>query len=379
MIKKNQLEFIYQEPYRLFFPLGVLMLLWGSVLWIPQIWSDESYPVLAHRYLMINGFSTFFIAGFLMTAVPKFAQTKSAQSFEVCGLMIVIFSGLFFSFKNWESSAYITSGLSSLIILLFLFRRIMMKKVNPPYSFVFIFIGLFFWIFSSFMSAYIPLDVYKNLHSEAAIMAIILGVGSRLVPGILGHVDVVQSQRAQYEVNRSFLQTIPLFFIFLILSFVLSYFLKDSVGNWLRVLVVSFVGLFYWKLYKWPKEKSALTINIWFACWLIIGSFLLKALWPEGGIHAGHSFFFGGIVLLSFLIATRVLQSHGPGDKKLENRKNLYVISSLIVLAGATRVTAILMPEAYLRHLGYSSFTLILATLIWGFYYLRFVGVFRKS
>jgi uncharacterized protein involved in response to NO len=185
---------IHKEPYRLFFPLGVVMLLWGALIWLSQIWGAETYPVLLHRYLMLNGFSAFFVTGFLMTAVPKFSQTKTADPFEVYGYLSVFLLGLLFSFFNNESYAYLASGLSGVILLSFLLRRILTKKVNPPYSFLFIFVGLLLWIFSSFISSFWPYDSYKNIHSEGAMMAIILGVGSRLIPGILGHVEVVLTQ-----------------------------------------------------------------------------------------------------------------------------------------------------------------------------------------
>ncbi|MGZ3808654.1 MAG: hypothetical protein ACXVCE_11255 [Bacteriovorax sp.] len=218
----------------------------------------------------------------------------------------------------------------------------------------------------------------KNLHYEGSIAAIILGVGSRLVPGILGHVEIVQSQRARYESQKPFLLTVPLHFYAMIFVFVTSYFLREPIGIFLRAIIVLGVGLFYWKLYRLPKERSSLTWCLWISCWFIIFSFLLKALWQDGLIHASHAFFLSGIVLLTLLIATRVLQSHGPKDKRLENLKLLYVVTFLIILTGATRVSAILMPQNYLRHLGYGSIVLSVAAILWGHRYLRYVFVLEE-
>lgn len=374
---KTYFSYAQKEPYRFYFPLGVIFLLWGTLLWLPQIWIQQNYPVLAHRYLMLNGFSGSFIAGFLMTAVPKFSQTKTASIFEAFGFLILTMVGLMFSFQDKESLMYWVSASQALFILLFLMRRITKRKANPPYSFVFILIGLLLWIFSAITSALTLEDVYKGLHYEGAIAAIILGVGSRLVPGILGHVEIVQTQRQRYENEKNFFLTVPLHFYGLILTFMGSYFLPGTSGAILRLLVVATISLFYWKLYIKPKDRSALTWCIWFSCWAILFSFLLKVLWIEGAIHSGHAFFFSGIVLLSFLIATRVLQSHGPGDKKLENLKVLYIVAFLVTLAAATRVSAILIPEGYLRHLGYSSFILTVGTLFWSWKYLRFVATYK--
>ena len=361
------------NPYRLLFFLGTIFSLWGILIWLPQIFTHSTYPVLAHRYLMLNGFTASFIAGFLMTAVPRFSQTKFALNYEIISFIAVTIIGLIFSYLDNEKVVFIFSSLQALIILIFLLTRIQKRKVNPPYSFIFIFVGLILWVLSGVFSAFIDSESFKVLHYEGSIAAIILGVGSRLVPGILGHVEIVQTQRSRYENEKPFILTVPLHFFLFILFFIGSYFLKDEVGIYIRTVVVAIIGLHYWKLHQLPKIKSALTWCIWTSCWLIILSFALKAFWSTGFIHASHSFFINGILLLTFLIATRVIQSHGPKDPRLENSKVLYIVSFLVFLASATRVSAFLMPEHYLTHLGYSSLVLALAIGVWSFKYLRFV------
>lgn len=361
------------EPYRVLFPLGILFLLWGVLIWLPQLFSADTYPTLAHRYLMLNGFSASFIAGFLMTAVPKFSQTKTPNIYEVLSFIVVTLAGLAFAYADKESITFLLSSLQATLIILFLFSRVIHRKVNPPYSFIFIFAGLALWIVSGIMSVVSGSEIYKILHYEGSIAAIILGVGSRLIPGIFGHVEIVQTQRKKYENEKPFLLTVPLHFFMMILVYVGSYFFSEPLGIYLRTLIVSGIGFYYWKLTTLPKNKSALTWCIWLSCWFIVGSFVLKAFWVQGFIHASHAFFFSGILLLTILIATRVLQSHGPKNNQLEDSKVLYFVTAMIILAGATRVSAFLMPEHYLRHLGYSSFVVTIAVCVWSFKYLRYV------
>ena len=361
------------EPYRIFFPLGLFFLIIGVLLWLPQLWNAGNYPIVAHRFLLLNGFSAFFIAGFLMTAVPKFSQTKSANYLEIFSFLMISFAGIYCAFFEWENAAYVSSAMQALLILTFLGSRIAKRKVNPPYSFVFIFIGLILWLISAAFGVFVESNSFKNLQYEGAIVAIILGVGSRLIPGIFGHLEIVQTQKSQNDKQVPYLKTVPIHFIALILIFILSYFLSDEVGSIARFIVFFTISVFYWKIFLFPKIKTALTWNIWISCWLMLLSFLLKALWIEGGIHAGHAFFFSGIVLLTLLVATRVLQSHGPHDSKTENYKTLYVVTFLILLSGATRVSAILIPGSYERHLGYSSIVITIGVLLWAFRYLRFI------
>jgi uncharacterized protein involved in response to NO len=373
-MRENYFNKSVAEPYRILFPLGTAYLLWGVLIWIPLLVFADSYPILEHRYLMLNGFSASFIAGFLMTAVPKFSQTKIAKLYEVAGFIIITIMGLICAYKALEQYTFIFSSLQALIIFVFLLTRIMKRKVNPPYSFVFIFVGLILWIISGIMSIFSDSEAYKILHYEGSIAAIILGVGSRLIPGILGHVEIVQTQRKKYENEKPFLFTVPLHFFALMAAFIGSYFIQDLVGAYLRTVIVFFIGIYYWKLTTFPKNKSALTWCIWTSCWLILCSFLLKSVWVSGFIHASHSFFLSGILLLTLLIATRVLQSHGPKNSSLEDSKVLYLITFLIILGGATRVSAFLLPEQYLRHLGYSSVMVAVATVIWSYRYLRFIN-----
>lgn len=375
---KKILVIVKNEPFRLFFPVGVICVLLGALVWIPQIWGASNYPVLLHRYLMLNGFTASFIAGFLMTAVPRFSKTEMAHLWEIGLFLSFTLIGLFFAFMEYENASYAFSLLQASIILIFLLGRITKRKENPPYSFIFIFAGIALWMVSAMTGIFTYSEAFKNLQYEGSIAAIILGVGSRLIPGILGHSEIVQSQKAHYETTKPFLRTIPLHFIIIIFLFVASYFVRESLGSYLRSIIVITIGFTYWKLFKFPKEKTSLTWNIWLSCWLIVLSFLLKSFWAEGFIHASHIFFTCGIVLLALLVGTRVLQSHGPKDKNLENLKILYFITFLIVFAGATRVSAFLMPDLYLRHLGYSSIILILAIIIWSFRYLRYIKLSNK-
>lgn len=372
---KNYLAAARNEPYRFFFPLGILFLIWGSLLWLSQLWGAQHYPVEAHRYMMLNGFSGFFIAGFLMTAVPKFSKTHTARVYEIIFYFLITMLGLLFTYANLERYVFLTSALQAFSILFFLLVRILKRQENPPYSFLFIFVGLMLWIVSAIVCFINPMPEFKAIHYEGAIASIILGVGSRLIPGILGHVEIVQTQRKRYENDKPFILTVPLHFFLMIGAFIGSYFLLDTPGQFIRLIVVVLIAVFYWRLLRFPKEKTALTWCLWIACWFIVGSFILRALWFDGLIHASHAFFFSGIVLLSLLISTRVLQSHGPGKKELENLKRLYVVTFLVLLAGATRISAYLMPAHYLRHLGYSSVVLTIAVLIWSYRYLPFIFV----
>ncbi|HET6406863.1 MAG TPA: NnrS family protein, partial [Chthoniobacteraceae bacterium] len=61
-----------EEPFRVFFPLGLAYGLVGLILWPLFIWGVIlQYPGLMHARVMVEGFMGAFIIGFLGTAGPR--------------------------------------------------------------------------------------------------------------------------------------------------------------------------------------------------------------------------------------------------------------------------------------------------------------------
>lgn len=350
------------EPYRLLFLIGTIFLLLGIVIWIPLIWNEGFYPLDIHRYIILYGFMGSFISGFLMTAIPRFSQTQESNNIELLVQALVICTGILFIFIGNHRLAYFCGGLVFILLLKFILKRILKRKRNPPPSFIFIPVALGFAIFASFHYSISQDQTWNFLYHEGMLLSIILGVGSHLIPGILGHHDILDTQKLKF--NKFFL-ILPLFFIF---NYLYLYQLEKN----FIVLLVFFISLYFWRLYQLPKSKSALTYSIWFSAWMILISFILKFFYVDYGIHITHAFFISGATLLTLLISIRVLQSHGVENPTIENEKKIYLITFLIFLSAATRVSALFVPS-YTHHLAYSSIVLITAFLIYVFSYLKFI------
>ena len=76
------------------------------------------------------------------------------------------------------------------------------------------------WLVSAAFGVFVESNSFKNLQYEGAIVAIILGVGSRLIPGIFGHLEIVQTQKSQNDKQLPYLKTVPMHFIALISIFI---------------------------------------------------------------------------------------------------------------------------------------------------------------
>lgn len=364
---------ILKDPYRFFFPLGILFLIIGSLVWIPSIWTEDFYPSQWHHFLMINGFIYSFIGGFLFTAVPRFSSSFFLKKWE-----LVLFTSLYFLFfVKLPLGAYILGLLQSITILLFLLRRIVYRKQNPPHTFVFIFLGLAMNAFFNicFLGDWSPLGM-ETMNDFLPIVLIILGVGGRLVPGILGHKEIVMKQRSQYERPAPMYKVIPFHVYLMMVLFIASLYLPSDYSFILYLILSLIWGFFFCHLHKAPREKTSLTWGIWSASWMLILSFVLKVFMGVDDPHITHFLFVGTFFTLTLLVATRVLVAHSNQGKELENSKVLIWFVGLSYLAMLTRVSVVFMPDQFFTHLGYASGTLLIAFGIWSWKYLRLAWTF---
>src|SRR5215210_485063 len=78
------------EPFRIFFPAGVLAGIIGVSLW-PLYFTHitEFYPGLGHARIMACGLFGAFIFGFLGTAMPRMLSAKPLHVFQVIPLVLM--------------------------------------------------------------------------------------------------------------------------------------------------------------------------------------------------------------------------------------------------------------------------------------------------
>lgn len=362
MISKLKILLNSEDAYRLFFFFGTLNLILGIIIWIPLIWLEDFYPIHLHRFFVLYGFMGSYISGFLMTAIPRFSETKKASTKELLTHFFIMTTSVSLIVFNFERVAYIVGGLFPLHLLYFILKRFSKRKRTPPASFIFIPISLVFAAYSSFKIAWTNDLETGFLYHEAMLLSIILGIGSHLIPGILGHREILPSQQNNFS---PFNLILPFFFI---VNYIFFY---NKIFNLISVLVI-FTCFYYWKLYKLPKIKTALNYCLWVSGWMLMTSFVLKIFFNDYGIHITHAFFISSVTLLTLLVSIRVIQSHSIGNPLIENEKKIYILTIFILISAATRVSAIFVPS-YTRHLSYSSLMLLTGILIYIFSYFKFL------
>lgn len=368
---------ILKDPYRLFFPIGIIFSIVGVLPWL-GVKHLFPYLIPLHKTFMINGFILSFVCGFLMTAIPRFTDTKFAKIKEVIAIFLFLATIFFAGIWQLWSLHYFAVSATLLSLVYFAAKRFIYRKSNPPYTFLFVGVSLIMWLLCSLLVANSHLFSFKHwllyvaygLINHGVVLGLIYGVGGRLIPGILGWEEIVQNQRSSYERPISFWRTIPLDVVLVVIiffgSFVLEAFWPLRISLLFRALIAVYIGMKFWRLYCFPKTKSYLTWSVWLGAWSIVGGQLLLLLVPRAGINALHVTLVAGFGLLTFLISTRVIRAHSHLEQSFEvTTKTILIFAFLLILAMATRVSVFWFPELYISHLRYAAYTWLGAIVLW--------------
>ena len=362
---------LLKNPFKLLFPLAFIIGSIGVALFIPNLFGIESYPINFHRKVMIDIFMNLIVSGFLFTAIAKVTGTEDIKKSELListTLLICAFfgNGIPFIFHGFMLCFY-------LYLLIILASRILTAKQKIPYSFYFLPMAILYATLAELLWLLpIPgMDAYaRKFLYFGYFLGVIMGVGLRLIPGLLGHTDVVKKQRKDYESGRPITNDFKVLIIlynFQLISDVLN----NSVSTVLfRFLFLLMPAVSMFKLYRAPKSRTWHAWGVWLSVWSLITGFIVLHLDPINTAHWLHLIFINGFVLLAFMVITRVTRAHNNLDIKKEDSKTFLAIILMTLFTGLTRATSFLMTNSYSHHLAYAAIMLI-AIFIWIFFYLN--------
>lgn len=305
--------------------LGFFYLCLGLSVWIPALWNREIYPVLIHRYFLINAFIPCLLTGFITPLIEKRGELLLLLLFQALFIPL----GLLVPMGDSLNLVLVISLLQSVSLFIVYARW---GENNQELTLA----GFILWGISSLLCLIFDFESYKNIHYEGALSLVLF---SCLPP---------------VKFKRTWMM--PLLISFFALSFLLplteaSYLRLAVMGRFLLALI--FNPSFY------RDQKS-----LWLAQVLIGLSFMLKATWIDGAIHASHALFINGVVLI-FVLNTL--------PDVVQKLKKVRWIIFLIVLSSATRVSAYLLPPQYFSHLTYSSVLILFAIIF------MFILIWRAS
>lgn len=385
-----------REPYAYFFPAALFCGVTGVLIWLPWLSGHfGAYPGQLHPELMVGGFLTLYTLGFLTTAIPRFTGTEDMSSSELkVAALLVTLLGLGFLFS--QRMLFLFSDISILVYMaIYAYQRVRRRKANPPPTFAFIGLGIILGLLGLSLQGLIELGVVKSdllpgaraLFFIGYVLSLILGIGSRLLPALMGHqpipIPLPPLSSASLQM-KEFVSLIPKDLIASAFLFALSFIpgilplsmapiLPIALGDLLRALITTWIGIKYWQVTKRPVTAGFQSHLLWISTWSLIVSQYGMAFFPQFRLHAFHWLAISGMGLMTIMISTRVTLSHSGQDMSAEKKSKALLASGvLILLAALVRLCAALDLAHYERLLLLASLLWTTGLLVWALRFARY-------
>ena len=183
------------EPFRIFFPMGLLIGISGVSLWpLYFMGIHKFYPGIMHGRMMIQGFLMAFVIGFLGTAFPRLSGSAPLSRLELWTLITLLaaVTGVQIGLQPLIADCLFLVLLGVFVSLLA--RRFQRRTEFLPASFVLVLMGFASAIIGTALlvsSAWSPGSVAlpflgNSLLYQAFILFLLMGVGGFLIPRFLG-------------------------------------------------------------------------------------------------------------------------------------------------------------------------------------------------
>jgi uncharacterized protein involved in response to NO len=377
------------DPYRVFFPLGVLMGVAGVSIWALYYWAIlEWYNGRSHAFIQTNCFLYAFIVGFLWTAIPRFTGTEApALALQYIVAVLIVAQSVAFELQHFPLG-HLLFLIAHGIVIAVAARSFIRRRHPPPETFVLVGLGLLSGLVAAIVNLAVAVEwltpeldlMGRRLMTEGMVLLLVLGVGGFLGPRLLGFAQLPNFQSVgtisgQVKPPRAIAWRRPLYGIAgvaILASIALEYAGKFPALVWVRAALITGLVLVSIRPYRSPATRTTLAWCVWIAHWMLVVGAWLIAVSPKYRIDYMHVMFMGAFTLLVLAVGTRVVLSHG-GHPLTEERRSwplrIGLVTGLVALLA--RVAAPFIPSAYYSHLGWAAVLWIGGMVFWGSYLWR--------
>jgi uncharacterized protein involved in response to NO len=381
MTKRAGLKELGQEPYRLFFPLGVATGIVGALMWPLHFAKLISlYPGQAHAHVMALGMFGAFIFGFLGTAMPRMLSAPALGVRNVLTLaalhaaMVTTFA---VQMLAWGERIFLAELCFFLTLMLVRFAK---RQDTPPPGFVLVGLAMACAVLGSAIGLFQPwmdeesaswVTLQRLLLYQGFVLLPILGIGPFLLPRFFG-MPSSHSFDEMLKPTRSWKRKASLALAIgaiVLGSFVLE--MRGSVrtGNLVRFAAVAAYLYLEFPFRAAPKLKTSLGFALAVAFGLLVSGFLLVGAFPAFRVSLLHLTFIGGFTVVTFVVATRVIFGHSGNLEKLKQKNRWLALAVIIMLlAMITRISGDFFPKVMTPHYIYGALLWVIAVVLWGAY-----------
>jgi uncharacterized protein involved in response to NO len=358
-----------REPFRVFFPLGVLLAWVGIGHWLLYATGMiATYSCLLHGLVQMEAFMMAFAVGFLLTALPRRTQSPPPTRLEVT---IAACAG------DWALAQVAYAGVL-LLLLRFAVRRLRGREAGrrPPAAFVLLPIAALHGLLGAALIVaglrpHAPpwcLGLGRLCVEQGVFLCLVIGVGALLLPLIAGTRAPADLGTSPREAARALGYAAAGGAVFATL--VLEQAGAPRIGPLLRAAVVGIGLASGGPPWQRPARPGAHRGLVRLAVWLIPVGLAASGVWPDYRVPALHVLFIGGFSLLAFAVATHVALGHlALGDLATGRPPAVVFLGATFMLAMLARVAAD-WSQSYFDHLGWAAGTWLAGSAVW----LAFLG-----
>lgn len=366
------------EPFRIFFPLGVLFAWIGVGHWLTYAMGvTGTYSCRFHGLVQMQAFMMAFATGFLLTAVPRRTQTPAVTRTEMAALATaLVVSTVGAIADRWVISEIAYAGLFVLLGQ-FALRRFIGRAAGrrPPAAFVMVpiaalqgFAGAVLIAAAEFYGVPVWTSSLGRLMVEQGVfLCLTIGIGGLILPimgGALPPPDLGSSPREAWKALAYACAGATIF-----ASLVLEQAGFERGGPILRAMVVALGLGFGGGAWRAPGKTGLHRRLVWLATWLMPVGLIVSALWPDYRVPALHILFIGGFSLMAFGVATHVALGHlNMAQLGLGRPPVVIILGAAFIVALLARLAAD-ASNTYFIHLGWAAAVWILGSAVWlGFF-----------
>ena len=377
-----------REPFRVFFPQGVLAGILGVGLW-PLYFTGLTtfYPGQAHARVMAYGLFGGFIFGFMGTAMPRLLLvpvlgTRNALTLLSLHLaMVLAFAGQ----KIFCGDVLFLSLL--LLFLTLMLRRLRHRQDTPPPGFTLVGLAFLCVLTGAVLALFQPwldesgaywIELQKRLSYQAFVLLPILGIGPFLLPrffGLQSPHDLAEALAPSAAWKKKAALALGTGLL------IVATFFIELAGAIRAAHAVRFAAIFVYLLLEFPFGRAPKLSNALGACLRVafaalVTGFVLIALVPAFRVGLLHLTLIGGFAVITFTVATRVLFGHSGNLEKLKQKNRWLLVAVGLMLFGmATRISGDFWPKIMASHYSYGAAFWIAGVLVWSWFALAKISL----
>jgi uncharacterized protein involved in response to NO len=362
------------EPFRLFFPLAVVLSWAGVGHWLLYaLGLTATYSCELHGFIQMQAFMMSFAIGFLFTALPRRTQTPPAAPIEMAAMVAALLATAGAALAERFTVAHLAYAALFVVLLQFAVRRFLGRGAGrrPPAAFVLVPFGVLHGLAGAALLALTSAGLAapeaarlgRLLVEQGVFLCFVVGIGSLILPLMGGSPPPADLGSSPRETRKAIAYAAA--GIAILSSFVLENAGWARAAPSLRALVVAAGVAFGGGAWRRPAKAGFHRRLVWVSVWLIPVGLIVSALLPDLRVAALHIVFIGGFALMAFGVATHVSLGHlGLEHLALGRPRAVVAMAAGLLLALSARIVAD-WSDSYFAHLGWAAASWIAGSGVW--------------